>query len=513
MNIATILERQAASAGDRAAIAERGRMVTFAELNRAAAAEAGKLAARGLRPGMRALVFSPMSIALYTTILGLFRLGVAAVFVDPSAGRRHLERSIARVRPEAFVAVPRAHLLRLTSRAIRAIPIKAVIGAWLKDPRGGQGTTPSIQTCTADTPAIITFTSGSTGEPKAAVRSHGFLLAQHRALVESLALEAGDVDLTTLPVFLLANLASGVTSVIPDADLRAPGAIDPKPLVKQIHAIRPTRVTASPALLERLATYSRAHSQALDSFRRIYTGGAPVFPRTLDAIGAVATGAEVVAVYGSTEAEPIAEIERRAIDPADRAAMRQGAGLLAGTPVPSIRLRVLADRWGTALGPWDEAELARASVAPMAAGEIVVSGAHVLSGYLDGHGDEETKIRVGADVWHRTGDAGYVDDRGRLWLLGRCAAKVSDGKGVLYPFAVECAASDVTGVRRSAFTAHKGRRVLVIEPATGAEAVRETLASRLSWARIDDIVLVRRIPVDRRHNAKVDYPALRRLLR
>ena len=128
MNIAGVLQEQAGRFGDRDAIVERQRSITFRELDRAAASAAGDLARAGVRPGMRALVFSPMSIALYTTMIALFRLRVTAVFVDPSAGRERLNRCVARVRPDAFVAVPRAHWLRLTSPAIRAIPIKAAIG-------------------------------------------------------------------------------------------------------------------------------------------------------------------------------------------------------------------------------------------------------------------------------------------------------------------------------------------------------------------------------------------------
>ena len=147
-------------------------------------------------------------------------------------GRERLDACVRRVRPAAFVGVPRAHLLRLTSPAIRSIPLKMAIGggvpgarAVLRDVAAPEA---QLEPCALDTPAIITFTSGSTGEPKAAVRTHGFLAAQHRALVESLALVPGEVDLCTLPIFLLANLASGVTSVIPDADLRSPGTIDPE---------------------------------------------------------------------------------------------------------------------------------------------------------------------------------------------------------------------------------------------------------------------------------------------
>jgi acyl-CoA synthetase (AMP-forming)/AMP-acid ligase II len=515
MNIASLLQQQAERFGDRPAIIERNRRITFAELDRAAASAAADLSAAGLTTGMRALVFSPMSIALYTTIIGLFRLGVTAVFVDPSAGRARLDSCVARVRPAAFVAVPHAHLLRLTSAAIRSVAIKLAIGGGVPGVRAVgrhvSDVTGPIVPAEADTPAIITFTSGSTGEPKAAVRTHGFLIAQHRALVESLALAPGQVDLTTLPVFLLANLASGVTSVIPDADLRAPGAIAPAPVLEQIRVTRPTRTVASPAFLDRLVQ-AKGTGTRLDTFRHIFTGGAPVFPVMLDALAALAPEAAVVAVYGSTEAEPISEIDRRAIGSADRLAMQQGAGLLTGMPAPSIQLRILPDRWGTPIGPWRVDDLDRQSLADGMVGEIVVSGEHVLTGYLDGRGDEETKIRIGDRTWHRTGDAGYLDQQGRLWLLGRCSAKVSDGDGVLYPFAVECAASDVPGVHRSAFVLHRDRRILVVESRENTASPRDGLMTRLVWARLADVLAVRHIPVDRRHNAKVDYPALQRML-
>ena len=232
----------------------------------------------------------------------------------------------------------------------------------------------------------------------------------------------------------------------------------------------------------------------------------------LDAIAAVAPNASVVAVYGSTEAEPIAKIDRRDISADDRAAMTRGAGLLAGRPASSIQLRILPDRWGTPVGPWTVADLERDTLGPDEVGEIVVTGEHVLSGYLDGHGDEETKIKVGEHVWHRTGDAGYLDAQGRLWLLGRCSAKANDSDGVLYPLAVECAAGAVPGVGRTAFVMHRQRRLLAAEVEGDAAAVRAELMDRLAWAKLADVVIVPRIPVDRRHNAKVEYPALLQVL-
>ena len=165
----------------------------------------------------------------------------------------------------------------------------------------------------AATPALITFTSGSTGTPKAALRTHGFLLAQQRVLAETLELTPGDIDLATLPIFVLANLAAGVTSITPNANLRRPGAIDPGPVLAQIRRFRPNRASGSPAFFERLADGARTANCSLDSFERIYTGGAPVFPGLLDRIAGVSaarTGDRGIRLHGGG---PIAHVERSQI--------------------------------------------------------------------------------------------------------------------------------------------------------------------------------------------------------
>jgi olefin beta-lactone synthetase len=521
MNIAHILQEQCAQRPAQEAIVDAAERLTFAELERGAAAAAADLAAAGLGPGDRALVFCPMSARLYVTLIGMFRLGMTAVFVDPSAGRQHLERCCARARPRAFVAAPRAHALRIVSRTIRRLPITVTIGGWLPGTptvarRGPDAPAPGrIEPCAGDDMALLTFTSGSTGEPKAAVRTHGFLRAQHQVLADELRLKPGEIDLATLPIFVLANLASGLTSVIPDVDLRRPGAIDPSRLIRQIEKERPTRAAASPALFDRLASHLRSRSERLDGITRIFTGGAPVFPRLLRDLAAAAPAAVVSAVYGSTEAEPIAHLERSEITSRDLDAMSHGAGLLAGRPVASIDARVLPDRWGTPLGGYaNPAAFDAEALAAGQPGEIVVAGPHVLPGYLDGAGDDEIKVRVGDRVWHRTGDAGYFDAEGRLWLLGRCSARVTDRRGTLYPFAVEAAASDIAGVHRSAFVTHRDKRTLVVELARDvAPLSRSSLLKQFEWVHLDDIVIVAAIPVDKRHNGKVDYPALEALLK
>jgi olefin beta-lactone synthetase len=522
MNLCEILQQHAQSQPEAIAIIDtwlgRSRLTTFAQLNAAVRRAATLLEQQGLRPGDAVLVFHPMSAELYTALLALFQLRLVAMFLDPSAGREHLEQCCALHRPKALIASTKAHLLRLQSPALRQIPVKFVIGfpvpgavRWSR--AAAMPPHQEIANCPPDAPALLTFTSGSTGRPKAAVRTHGFLLAQHRVLEQSLRLNAGEVDLTTLPIVLLANLASGVTSLIPAADLRYPGAINPVPVIEQILTHRPVSSAASPAFFECLTRYCTDHSLSLPSLKKLFSGGAPVFPRLLDHMQAMAPNADVVAVYGSTEAEPIAHISRREIGLAELQAMHQGRGLLAGPPVDAIQLRILRDQWGHPVGPYTEATFATDSLAAGQPGEIVVSGKHVLQGYLHGRGDEETKFRVDGVVWHRTGDAGYVDGRGWVWLLGRCAARISDRHGILYPFAAETAVSQDVRVRRAAMVAHAQRRILAIEfydPATTPDLT--PIREALSWTHCDEVRLCKRIPVDKRHNAKIDYPSLYRML-
>ncbi|HEX2099922.1 MAG TPA: AMP-binding protein [Candidatus Synoicihabitans sp.] len=493
------------------------RTLTYAQLEDEVAGAAAWLAAQGLRRGSAVLTFVPMSADLYVALLALFRLGAVALFLDPSAGREHLERCCARWTPDALLAIPKAHLLRLRSSALRRIPLKLHTGrGWIPGARrwlsGGKPAIAAANVAGPEDPALVTFTSGSTGVPKGAVRTQAFLLAQFHALAPNITLEPGEVDLATLPVFTLANLAAGVTTVIPAVDLKRPGEVEAAPLFEQIKRRQVTRITASPAFFERLIAHGRATGERLPTLRKLYTGGAPVYPRLLDALRTWAPEAHTVAVYGSTEAEPIAHLEREEITPDDLAAMRAGQGLLAGAVVPQIKLAILRDQWGTPREPMTQHQLEAERRLPQLPGEIVVNGDHVLAGYLGGIGDAETKFSVDGKIWHRTGDAGLLDERGRLWLLGRCAARIEDAHGVLYPFGVECVAMTYPTVRRAAVLSYAGRRLLVIEATEPGPKLEATLLAATEWAHLDEVMFLERIPVDPRHNAKIDYPALRRLL-
>ena len=146
-------------------------------------------------------------------------------------------------------------------------------------------------------------------------------------------------------------------------------------------------------------------------------------------------------------------------------------------------------------------------------GEIVVRGQHVLESYLDGEGDRDNKYRVDGQAWHRTGDAGSLDREGRLWLAGRCLARIADRRGICYPLGIEAAAMQLPAVRRVALVARDDERLLVVAcRRPQRDVVVASLRDLLDEASIDRLRFVDEIPVDRRHNGKVDYRRLQILL-
>jgi len=517
INVCHFFDRRVEQQPDAPAITHRHRnrdlTITYRELQQRVCAEAESYLRLGLTPGDRVLMLYPLSIDLYVSVLAIFRCGLCAVFVDPGAGLGRLSACCERVNPAAVRASTTAWLMRPLIPSLRWGP------RWITGRRIGSGYSTSFQCGNAaidvseSHPALLTFTSGSTGEPRGVVRTHGFLELQQTALCRELQLASGQSELLTMPMFVLANLAAGLHSILGDVPLRSPGIDAPKRLAHQIKSCSPQRLLASPSLLDQLADWLIAKRTPIDSIQRVTTGGAPVFPRTIDKLRLAMPNASLQVVYGSTEAEPIAMLDASTDLPGIRQRIRSGEGLPAGTIASDLSVRLLSPQWQPIRGSVDPQWFDAHCVEAQQVGEIIVSGARVLRGYLDGKDDYPTKILVNDQIWHRTGDLGRLDSDGVLWLLGRATGQLHDSRGSLQPLAVEGAAMEHHAVERCALLSIAGQRVLVVQPSCLATGDWQTLLlEQLSWFQLDRVITVNKLPLDRRHHAKVDYPALRRLV-
>jgi acyl-coenzyme A synthetase/AMP-(fatty) acid ligase len=521
VNVVELFDQAVRASLDTAAFIDgpdgRERQMCYAALDAESRRIATLFVQAGVKAGDGLVLMLPMSAQLYTVIVAAWRVGLVPVFIDPAAREERFAHCLSQYPVRAFVGTPAGCLLRLGSRALRGIKLAFVAGAFFPGAQSLRAAN-SLEAyaeshpCTADTPAMLAFTSGSTGRPKGMMRSHGLLRAMHAVLANHIKPRAGEVVLATMPVFTLTYLACGATCLIPDVDLRHPGRAEPGRLARQLQRWGASSGVVSPALLERLADHCLAQGLTLDVLRRLFVGGAPVFSRLLDKLAGIAPQCDVMVLYGSTEAEPIALVSATTLTADDVAWMKEGRGLLAGKPIPEITLRILRDRWGSPREAMSRQALEQESLGTGQSGEIVVSGAHVAPGYLDTADERGIKFRVDDAIWHRTGDAGWLDEQGRLWLVGRCGERIDDVHGQLYPGTVEAALSFHPAVARSALLLYQHKRTLVIETRHGARLDNQTLLMQVGWAAIEVVVLVKQLPVDARHNAKVDYRNLRILL-
>lgn len=496
-----------------ALVTPNGQRVTFTELQARVTGFAAGLARAGIAPGDRAIVMVPMSVELYVVVLGTLSAGAVAVFVDPWVGAMQIARLAAAAHARAFIGSSKAHLLRLLSPALRNIPVRVVTsglaGRLLATHRLDDfaGHAPLVNRV-ADDPALITFTTGSSGAPKGVNRTHGILEAQHRVIREEFPARPGDVDMTTFPVFALSNLAAGITTVMPPVNLRRVGDADGGRVARVMIAAGVTTAAASPPLFDALVAHAAA-GEPRPALRRVVTGGAPVRDDQLRAWRSTWPDAAIEVAYGSSEAEPVASISAD-----DRLTLAgAGGGFCAGRPVHAVRTR---------LAPITRGSLVTLPPAAEGIGELLVAGPHVCRDYAgDASAFAENKVRdADGVVWHRMGDTGYFDAAGRFWLVGRVHTTiVRDGVEVHPQILEQAAHGGDRRIRRVAAVGvpANGREQLVIvvesDAPEAARDVADRVAAALRPAAADKVVVTRsRIPVDPRHNSKVDYQRLRDLL-
>lgn len=505
-------------------------VVTFRQLDEDSRKLAASLVKLGVRKGDRVLVMVPMSRVLYTTLLALFTIGACAVFLDPWVKLDQIGKAAALVRPRAFVGVPRAHWLRLLARSVRRIRLPLValsqrpllhgllLGRHVEAlvEAGAAAPLPPgwCQPGGLDDTALITFTTGSTGTPKGSDRTQRFMNAQGVALARHLPRVPGDVDIPALPVFVLNNLVAGVPSVLPLVDFMRISSVDPATIVRQVRDWQVTTIGGSPSYLAPIARFCVDQGITLQTVRAVVAGGAPVPPSLLELLRRCCPAARghLEVLYGSTEVEPVASIEAEEVLGETAAGTAAGKGTCVGAPVPEVEVRLCRPRagpWQLGPGGWAEVE-----VAPGEVGEVLVAGDHVQRHYWKNPAAEaENKVKDGPRVWHRMGDTAWRDARGRLWLAGRVSTIVARADGAtLHPTQVEGVALAQPGVERAALVGLDGRAVLVlVGPTADPDAVRRACAA--ADRAVDDVVVRDAVPLDPRHNAKVEYARLREELR
>ncbi|MEB3236569.1 MAG: AMP-binding protein [Candidatus Sericytochromatia bacterium] len=461
--------------------ARRHRVVSYGALTDAVRRLAARLEAEGLRPGDRIVVFTPLSEALYVWLLAIWWTGGVAVFLDPWMGLSGLSDALARTSPAAVVLPRRWHALRFFWPPLGRVP-RILDAATALAPGSPELACRAPKAAGEHDPALVTFTTGSSGRPKGAIRTHGTLLAQHRLLAAELGDGPGDVALATLPVFTLHHLATGAAVLLPVRHRLAGHDAAAATAREQMRAQGATLVVASPALL---AAWVR-QGVPVPGLRAVFVGGGAVDPALPPAAARIFPDARVAIGYGSTEAEPVALCRGEPSWEVLATGTLEGGGVCVGLPVPGVGLR---------LSEQDE---------------VLVAGPHVVRAYWGEDGLPAGKS-VDADgvLWHHMGDVGRLDEFGRLWLLGRVGDPILSFGTIRHALALEQWLGAQGLVGGAGLISVDGEVVLAVEgpldPGLGAALSRVGLAAL-------PVVRVSRIPRDPRHRTKVDRAALRRVV-
>jgi long-chain acyl-CoA synthetase len=403
-NLADVLLAPAHSTPDAIALRAGTDTVTYRELASRAARVAGALRSEGVEPGARVTIEGHNTISFVVSYLGVLRAGAVAVPLNPHAPDPELDREIGTVEPAVVLGPP-------LDGAGDAEPADTV-------PREDSDV------------AVLLFTAGTAGAPKAAMLTHGNLASNIRQVLDhpGLALNAGDVSLGVLPLFhvfglnavLGIGLAAGASTVLFEN-------FDP---AGAVHAVRDNLVSVVagvPAMYHAFLELDddAAPPESFESVRLAVSGAAPLDEDLLDGMHK-RFGVVVHDGYGLTEAAPI--VTTSAIGRQERT-----AGSI-GPPLPGIDVR-LVDADGDDVLPGDP-------------GEIWVRGPNVFPGYW--RDPDATAHALTPDGWLRTGDVAVADDGGELSLVDRAKDLIIVSGFNVYPAEVEEALLDHPDVAEAA---------------------------------------------------------------
>lgn len=469
----------------RLAIIEEKNSITFSQLEQEIINTIAYLQKKGIKKGDRILVFVGMGVDLYRIVLAIFSMGAVAVFVDEWVNVNRLSMCCKIAKCKAIIAPFKYRIAGLFIAEIRKIPL------FLSDKKqlAATGQINFEPTVTTDS-ALITFTTGSTGIPKAADRNHDFLKAQFDSLNP---LIKGQISMTMLPVVLLLNLGLGVTSVIAKFKSAKPKSFNAKKVLAQINKHKVDSIIASPYYLLQLAKAAVVNEHS--NLKHIISGGAPIFASDAEKISNTFKDSNFIIVYGSTEAEPISHCQAN-----DVVASKTAFGLLTGKPVEDITLKIIPSKYlpQTTEKELDELELPKGQI-----GEIIVSGDAVNKTYIDNpKAVAENKIKTEKTVWHKTGDSGYLDENGQLFLTGRVSKIIHHNEKTYYPFVIENNLKNIEGVKDGTLLLISGRLILTLCTTSDFKE------NSLTGFDYDEIKYFDALPFDPRHHSKIDYQKL-----
>jgi acyl-CoA synthetase (AMP-forming)/AMP-acid ligase II len=495
--------------------------LTFEQLDRESDSLAAGLVSIGIQRGTKTVLMVKPGIAFFVLIFAMFKCGAVPVVVDPGMGLGRMLRCLASTRPEAFIGLPQAHLVRVGfPRYFRSVLVNVTVGPRLL--WGGASLAKlyvrpwrafDMASTGPDETAAILFTTGSTGPAKGVVYTHGNFDAQIRQIQGHFAIGEDEIDLPTFPLFALFDPALGMTAVIPDMDPRKPALVDPQKIIEPILNQGVTNMFASPALLNRVGAFGLQHRVKLPSLRRVVSAGAPVSPANIEQFAAMLTDeSEIHTPYGATEAVPVVSLGSHEILGETRSLSEQGYGMCVGRPLQETEVRIIRisddpiPHWSDDL-PVKDGEI----------GEIVVRGALVTRRYYrDENANARAKIADGSSFWHRMGDLGWRDSKNRIWFCGRKSHRVTTPAGDLFTIPCEAIFNKHPGVLRSALVGVGApgcqRPVICIErdksgppikPRQLTNELRELAATSPLTRSIRHFLVHPGFPVDIRHNSKI----------
>jgi acyl-CoA synthetase (AMP-forming)/AMP-acid ligase II len=389
-----LLEMASSGFGDRVAVRRGDQELTYAELFQAAGATAGDIRASGAR---HVAVLDVNSLALPIALFASAWAGVPFSPLNYRLTDDEIDALLARISP-AFVVTDADRVPQLSGRGGLTVVARQ---PFIDRARAGTPAAPSWS-MDPEAIAILLFTSGTTGAPKAAVLRHRHLVSYILGSVEFASAAADDATLVSVPPYHVAAMAAIVSSVYAGRRIVQLESFSPQEWIALARAERVTNAMVVPTMLVRIVEALEAGGLELPHLRAISYGGAkmplPVIEKAMELL----PGTDFTNAYGLTETSSTLTVltpeDHRMAAASDDPDVRRRLSSL-GRPLPNVELEI-RDEHGTRQGPGEP-------------GEIYVRGEQISGEYLD------QGSRLEDSGWFPTRDGGWVDEEGYLFLDGR----------------------------------------------------------------------------------------------